>query len=104
ESLSDIVKMSLIGDAGECLRALGRLREATQPMETSLNGMVALEQWQHAVSAANALSRLFQVIGDLQKSTRLAEQAMKLAEHSKKQFEIKFARISLARAYHQEGR
>jgi len=104
EPLSLGVKASVLGDAGACLRALGRLREATQPLQESLKGMIALESWHNAASAASNLSQLYRVIGDLGQAARVAEQSVELAERGGKAVERLMARRTLGWMLHEAGR
>ena len=42
--------------AGFCLRALGRLVEAVQPMQAGLDARIAREKWSNAAVAASTLT------------------------------------------------
>jgi tetratricopeptide (TPR) repeat protein len=93
----------VLNAAGYCLRALGRLQEATQPLRTALEGAIARENWGNASAAANNLSSLYLTIGNPREALKLAQQDVELADRSEKEFDQMIARIRLADALYQMG-
>jgi len=47
-----------LNDAAFCMRALGRLAEAAQPMQVAMKMRIALEDWAEAAVSASNLSEL----------------------------------------------
>ena len=47
-TIRDDTKANNLNTAGYCLRALGRLTEAVQPMQAALERDIALEDWDNA--------------------------------------------------------
>ena len=102
--LTEAAKGFLLGMAGFHLRALGRLTEAAQPMQTSLDGAISQEDWKSAATRANNLSGLSLTTGDLAQALEYAEQSVDLADRSGDAFERMSDRTTLADALHQAGR
>ena len=103
-ALTDNEKSFVLTTAGFCLRALGRLTEAVQPMQAGLDAYLSLKHWRNAATAASNLSELYLVIGDLRKALEYAEQSVQLADKSGSDFWRMGSRTTLAEALHQEGR
>jgi tetratricopeptide (TPR) repeat protein len=102
--LTDAGKAFVLAGAGSLLRALGRLQEAAQPMQAGLEGYIARENWKPAANTASNLSELYLIIGDLPQALNLAQQSVKLADHSDDEFQRLSKRATLAYALHQAGR
>ncbi len=83
DGLKESAKAFVLGEAGFCLRALGRVEEAVQPMQTALEAFVVQEKWTHAAIEAGNLSELYLVIGDLVQALNLAKRNLELAEHNR---------------------
>lgn len=107
EPVSDLAnasKASLIGQAGFYLRAMGRMSEAAQPLQTALQAMIAKEAWKFAAIAAGNLSELYLNLGNLPQAIKIAQQGVELADRSDEITEQRDNRANLADALHQAGR
>jgi len=94
----------VLNEAGFDLRALGRLKEATQPMQAGLDAYIVLEDWKKAATAAGNLSELYLTIGDIALALEYANQSVDLADRSDDAFQRMSKRTILADALHQAGR
>ncbi|NQE44451.1 hypothetical protein C5S31_00330 [ANME-1 cluster archaeon GoMg2] len=94
----------VLNEAGFDLRALGRLKEAAQPMKAGLEADIALEDWKKAAIIASNLSQLYLTIGDIALALEYANQSVDLADRSGDAFEQMGKRTILAYALHQAGR
>ena len=94
----------VLNEAGENLRALGRLSEAAQSMEAALQAAKSLKSWANGARAAGSLSKLYATIGDLAQAQAYAEHSVELAERSGDAFQRLARRTDLADALHQVGR
>jgi hypothetical protein len=63
--LTEADKSFVLGQSGLYLRALGRLAEAAQPMQTGLEAVIEEEDWKNAARAAENLSEISITLGDL---------------------------------------
>ena len=57
--LGDEYKAFVLNAAGFCLRSLGRLTEAVQPMKASLEVTIALNQWSNAARVTGNISEIY---------------------------------------------
>lgn len=89
--------------AGFRLRALGRLREALEPMQAALDMCVKQEQWNGAASDANNLSELQLTLGNVAASVTSSQQSVDFADRSEDQFLQMVMRTVHAEALHQAG-
>ena len=80
--LRDDFKAEVLSTAGFALRAVGRLREAAQPMKASLELFGKAKNWKEASINANNLSELQLMLGDLQQGLQHAEKAVAFADRS----------------------
>lgn len=103
-SLTDADKSFILNEAGFCLRAVGRLTEAVQPLRAGLEARLSLENWKDAAAAAGNLSELYLTIGDLPQSLASAKQSIELADRSEDIFQRLSKRTRLADTLHQAGR
>jgi tetratricopeptide (TPR) repeat protein len=103
-ALTDAAKASVLVVAGFCLRALGQLTEAVQPMQAGLESELLLEFWESAAAAAGNLSECYLTIGDLQKALDYAAQSIELADKYRGSFQRILNRAAMADALHQAGR
>ena len=101
--LTEADKGFVIAVAGFDLRALGRLREAAQPMKAGLEAAIALEDCKNAGRAAGNLSELYLTIGDIALALEYANQSVDLADRSGDAFYRGGSRTTLADALHQAG-
>ena len=89
--------------AGFNLRALGRLREAQQPMQAGEDMYVGQENWKFAAIATNNLSELQLTLGEVEAAVDSAERSVDYADRSKDLFQRMSKRTSQADALHQYG-
>lgn len=103
-NLTDELKSFILNQAGFCLRALGRLTEAAQPMQASLEASISLVYWGSAAAVANNLSELHLALGDLPRAVDYAERCRELAYKSGDSFLRIVGETKLADSLHQAGR
>ncbi|MBW8876372.1 MAG: TIR domain-containing protein [Acidobacteria bacterium] len=94
----------VLNEAGFELRALGRLAEAVQPMQASLEMGIAQEDWREAAIRASNLSELTLTLGEVPRAVAFGEQSVELADRSGDAFHRMSKRATLADALHQAGR
>lgn len=97
-------KAFVLEEAGICLKALGRLKEAIQPAQAALKLRELQADWKNAAINAGYLSHLYQTIGDLPKAVGYALQNVELADRSGSHFWRIRQRTTLGNALHQLGR
>lgn len=102
--LSEGARGYVLNMAGFCLRALGRLAEATEPLRAAMLIAVDRKEWVNAAAAAINISELYLAIGNLSLAQDYARQAMQLADQAANVPERIFGRTALANAIHQAGR
>ena len=101
--LGDDAKAVLLNWAGFHLRALGRLREAVEPMQANVEMSVQQENWIEAAKGASNLSELQLTLGDLAAAVSSAAQSVAYADKSEDWAERMTNRITHADALHQAG-
>jgi tetratricopeptide (TPR) repeat protein len=101
--LTEHDKASVLGWTGFRLQALGRLREAAQPMQAGLEAAIAQEAWKNAARGASNLSELTLTLGNLAPALDYARQGVELADRSGDAFVRLYNRTTLADALHQVG-
>ena len=89
--------------AGFSLRALGRLREAQQPMQAGEDMSVEQEDWKGAAVDASNLSELQLTLGEVEAAVASAERSVAHAERSGDLFQRMARRTTHADALHQYG-
>ena len=89
--------------AGFSLRALGRLREAQQPMRASENFWVKQKKWKNAAIDASNLSELQLTLGEVEAAVASAERSVVHADRSGDLFSRMVNRTTHADALHQYG-
>jgi tetratricopeptide (TPR) repeat protein len=102
--LTELQKGLVLEIAGFDLQALGRLKEAAQPMKAGLEARIAQEDWKNAAIPAGNLSELYLTIGDIALALEYANRSVDLADRSGDAFERMSDRTTLADALHQAGR
>jgi tetratricopeptide (TPR) repeat protein len=102
-TLREDAKGFVLSAAGFDLRALGRLAEAAQPMQASLDAYIVQENWKATAITASNLSELYLTIGDLRQALNYARQSGEWADRSGDAFERMARRTTLADALHQAG-
>ena len=104
KGLSEHWQALALSNAAFVLRALGRLREAIQPMKGCLELAIKVENWKSASVRAGNLSELLLTLGDVSGAIRYGEAAVAHADKSGDQVEMRDNRTALADALHQAGR
>jgi tetratricopeptide (TPR) repeat protein len=102
--LTEEVQTWLRNEVGYCLRALGRLPEAVQPMRAGLELRVSQESWKGAAKIADNLSELTLTLGDIPGAIEAAEKSVELADRSGDAFMRVVNRAILADALDHAGR
>jgi tetratricopeptide (TPR) repeat protein len=103
-SITKADQTSVLYMAGFELRALGRLKDAVQPVRTSLDGVIAMNDWNQASVRAGTLSELQLALGEVAEAITLAEQSIHYADRSGNGFQRIAMRTTLADALHQTGK
>ena len=94
----------LLNAAGFCLRALGRLREAVEPIEAALQAVVSAKDWKRAAQAAGNLSELQLTRGDVAAAVEFGRRTVEYADRSGDEFQRMGKRTTHADAEHEAGR
>jgi tetratricopeptide (TPR) repeat protein len=94
----------VLNEAGYRLRALGRLVEAVEPMQASLNACLTLNDWKEAAIRASNLSELTLTLGEVAWAVELGRQSLELADRSGYAFLRMGMRTTWADALYQAGR
>lgn len=102
-SLKESTKAVLLNYAAVCLRALGRLTEALDPMRAGLENYVKQENWHDASIVTSNLSELELTLGEVARAVEDAEQSVTYAR-SGDAFWKMGSRTTHADAMHQAGR
>jgi len=103
DELIDNRKSFILNEVGFYLRALGRLVEATQPMQAGLEIDLASKDWINASVQAGNLSELYLILGNVKGALAYAEQSVDFVDRSDNMFLQRGARSTLANALHQKG-
>ena len=101
--LKELWQLRLVGYAGFCLRALGRLHEALEPMAVNVALAVKEKNWKESAIGANNLSELQLTLGDITKAVSSAAQSVVYADKSGDMLERMGLRTTHADALHQAG-
>ncbi len=104
EGLSESSKAFVLNQAGFYLRALSRLKEATEPIKTALENTEAQEDWKNAAIDASNLSELYLTIGDVSEAVEYGKQSVELADKSGDAGQRMINRATYADALHQVAR
>ncbi len=102
--LREDVNGFLLNQAGFCLRALGRLREAAEPMEAATKRAVAQEDWLHAPQGAVNLSELELTLGYVAAAVEHGRRGVECADRGGDTFMGVVTRANQANAEHSAGR
>jgi tetratricopeptide (TPR) repeat protein len=94
----------LLNNAAYCLRALGRLTEALEPIRAALQLSVTRKDWTGAAPTASNLSELELTLGEVAEAMRDAEQSVTYADRSGDAMELLQDITTHADALHQSGR
>jgi len=101
--LTDHNKAVLLNWAGFRLRALGRLSEAVEPMQASVNMSSQQENWTEAAIGATNLSQLQLTLGDIKRSVNIAAKSVVFADKSGDMFQLMIDLATQGNALHQAG-
>ncbi len=93
----------LLNEVGRCLRALGRLGEALEPLDAGLQAWVADEDWIGAAAAASNLAQLTLTVGQIDRAVEVAHSSVKLADRSENLGTRIINRTALGDALHAAG-
>jgi tetratricopeptide (TPR) repeat protein len=94
----------VLTEAAFVLRALGRLTEAVEPMQASLEAGITQKDWRSAAIRANNLTELILTLGDVPRALVLGEQSVELADRSGDAARKMISRTTRADILHQRGR
>ena len=103
EELGKEHRAGILNWAATRLRALGRLREAVEPMQAGMKIYIEETNWKHASSVASSLSGLQLIQGDIEDAITTAEESIELAYASDDSHWQMASRTTLADAQHQAG-
>ncbi len=96
--LTDDAKSFVLSYAGFDLRALGRLHEAAQPMQATLEASAQKEYWKTAAVDAGNLTELYLTLGEVSQAVASARQSVDFADRSGDDFEKLKQRTKLGNA------
>jgi len=102
-SLSDENKALVLNYVGYTLRALGRLREAAEPMKAALELRVKQEAWGSAAKNSGNLSELYLTLGDVPMAVKYARKCINLVDKTQDILWKAIRRTTLANVLHQSG-
>jgi len=94
----------LLNETALRLRALGRLREAVEPMEVSMKMDAEKGEWKGAAISASNLSELQLTLGEVAAALHAGQEAVAYADRSEDAFWQTVTRTIQADALHQAGR
>lgn len=101
--LTEVDQASLLNETAFCLRAVGRLTEALEPMRVGLVMGVKQENWKEAAIIASNLSELELTLGAVADAVRDAEQAVTYADRGNNAPQKVINRKTHADSLHQAG-
>ena len=102
-SLTSMAQAFVLNEAAFVLRALGRLAEAVEPMQASMEMYIERDDGKGASSSSNNLCGLTLTIGEIPRAVALGEQSVKLADRNGDVFFMMSHRRTWADALHQTG-
>lgn len=103
-TLTKVAQYSVLDEAAYCLRTLGRLTEATEPMRAVIAMGVKQEDWEAASINCRILVELELALGDVAAAIRDGEQAVTYANISREQYWRMVNLVTYADALHQASR
>jgi tetratricopeptide (TPR) repeat protein len=101
--LTEADKALVLNWAGFGLRALGRLAEASQPMQAGMELSIKQSDFKGAAIDASNLSELLLTLGRVKEAVDYGQQAVDFADKSNDEFIRMAFRTTLADALHQSG-
>ena len=96
-------KSFLLNKVGFCLRALGRLQEASHLMQKSLDICIKQKKWKNAAQVSGNLSELFLTLGDLSQAFDYAKRNVQYADISNLLFWKMVSKTIISNTMHQAG-
>jgi tetratricopeptide (TPR) repeat protein len=102
--LKDEDKAEILSITGYTLRAVGRLEEAIQPLQSGLSEYINQEHWEYAAIDAGNLSELYLTLGEVNKAIELARKSVYFADRSDNVYQKMDKRTLLADTLHQSGK
>ncbi len=96
-------KAIIFNQAGFGLRALGRLREAAQPLQAGMENSIDQEDWKGAAQDAGNLSELNLTLGNVKDAVDYARQSVEYADRSGDGIQKHAQRENLGNSLHQSG-
>jgi tetratricopeptide (TPR) repeat protein len=103
EGLTDDDKAIFLSCAGFCLRAVGRLSEAAEPMKVGIERSIQDEDWIGAAIDTENLSELYLTLGEVERAVEYGREGVEFADRSGDLMEKIDNRTTLADALHQAG-
>jgi tetratricopeptide (TPR) repeat protein len=103
DGLTEDDKSFVLNNAGFVLSALGRLVEAVQAIQASLEVRISKGYWVGAAISADNLSRLYLTTGDLRQALKYAQDSIKFVDRSSDAFLQATIRTTQATILHQAG-
>lgn len=102
-NISGLLQAGVLSWAGFSLRALGRLREALEPMKFSLEVAIKERDWKGAAADASNLSELHLALGDVMAAIYSGQCSIEHADLSENLLQRMLSRTTLADALLQAG-
>ncbi len=103
QSLQKFTWAALLNWTGTALRALGRLEEARQPLETALTTYRSKKDWKQVSVAAANLSMLGLLLGDVPMALQTSEESVRRAKKARDESQRMLALSARAEALLQAG-
>ncbi len=94
----------LLHQSAQCLRFLGRLAEAVEPLQVVLKRDVESWAWNDAAMSANLLGELSLLLGHTDEALRVAQQSVEFADRNGYVFYSLANRTTVGDVLHQMGR
>ncbi|MCJ8269052.1 MAG: toll/interleukin-1 receptor domain-containing protein, partial [Psychrosphaera sp.] len=101
--LTDDARASTFSRASFCLRGLGRLREAVEPILASAAMRKRQQDWENTATNASSTSELYLSLGNLIQATEYGEQSVIYAERSEDDYNKVLNRTTWADVFFQSG-
>jgi tetratricopeptide (TPR) repeat protein len=102
-TLSPFAQAWLLNEAATCLRALGRLREALEPMRAGFAMLIKQQLWAEAAAACSNVSETELTLGDVAAAANTGALGVKDADRSGEAFRRLLTRSTHADALRQQG-
>jgi tetratricopeptide (TPR) repeat protein len=102
-SLTERAQAFILIQAGSCLLALGRLREAASAMRPGLDRAVQLKAWENAAASASQLSHVHLRLGDVAEAVMLGKASVAHAGRSGEVTSRMLSHVTWAHALHSAG-